>query len=250
MKLSDMISYQDYQTVKAIAPKNPELLIAIGWHETKMGALGAGQQGYYLGYGVPTKGNPISKYQGLENQIKYGTKKVEKFVNLESPSLEQLTNLGLGIGVPSDMGWNPGYYDTAGNYIQTGDKWASSIWSIYSGIENDFERGPSPAYTADFKRIEYSPAPGTRNTMQKIKEQAGNIGSSIVSVPNTIKNKANEAKENILGLWPTDWLDEKINAAQFIALRFTLIAITSIVLIFILAKMLNVSPDEVIKNEE
>jgi cell wall-associated NlpC family hydrolase len=53
---------------------DPRLLLAIGGHETQWGALGAGRQGYTLGYGVPGKGVLQAQYQGVENQYKYAAK--------------------------------------------------------------------------------------------------------------------------------------------------------------------------------
>lgn len=157
-KMSDYLDYGEYKTVQSLT-KNPRLLIAIGIHETGMGNLGAGRQGYYLGYGVPTRGEVQSQYKGLYNQIKYGSQLVEKYVDLENPTQEQLITLGL-------KGWRPGYYDANNNYVNTGESWAKSIWSIYNNLIDDYS-GISPVKTNTKKERSNGNIYGARNNEKK-----------------------------------------------------------------------------------
>lgn len=57
---------------------DPRLLLAIGGHETAFGTLGAGRQGYTLGYGVTDSGI-LSKYRGPENQYRYAAQTLAKW---------------------------------------------------------------------------------------------------------------------------------------------------------------------------
>lgn len=57
---------------------DPRLLLAIGGHETGFGTLGAGRQGYTLGYGVTDSGI-LNKYQGVENQYRYAASTLAKW---------------------------------------------------------------------------------------------------------------------------------------------------------------------------
>jgi len=57
---------------------DPRLLLAIGGHETHWGDLGAGRQGYTLGYGVTDSGT-LSKYRGPENQYRYAAMTLAKW---------------------------------------------------------------------------------------------------------------------------------------------------------------------------
>jgi NlpC/P60 family len=52
---------------------DPRLLLAIGGHETQWGKLGAGRQGFTLGYGATDSGL-MGKYSGVANQYRYGAR--------------------------------------------------------------------------------------------------------------------------------------------------------------------------------
>lgn len=57
---------------------DPRLLLAIGGHETGFGTLGAGRQGYTLGYGVTDSGI-LNKYQGIEAQYRWAAETLAKW---------------------------------------------------------------------------------------------------------------------------------------------------------------------------
>lgn len=50
-------------------PLKPELIVAIGKHETDWGKRGAGKEGYILGVGVYANGKKLASAKGLENQL-------------------------------------------------------------------------------------------------------------------------------------------------------------------------------------
>jgi peptidoglycan LD-endopeptidase LytH len=52
---------------------DPRLLLAIGGHETRWGSLGAGRQGYTLGYGATDTGL-LNQYAGVANQYRGAAK--------------------------------------------------------------------------------------------------------------------------------------------------------------------------------
>jgi cell wall-associated NlpC family hydrolase len=57
---------------------DPRVLLAIAGHETRWGSLGAGRQGYTLGYGV-TDGGTLSKYRGIGNQYRYAAQTLARW---------------------------------------------------------------------------------------------------------------------------------------------------------------------------
>ncbi|MHB1253017.1 MAG: D-Ala-D-Ala carboxypeptidase family metallohydrolase [Candidatus Humimicrobiaceae bacterium] len=67
----------DWQLVNSICNFNPEepyLIASIGWHETHWGTIGAGVNGYHLGFGFYPGSPLLAKVKGLENQLKYAHK--------------------------------------------------------------------------------------------------------------------------------------------------------------------------------
>lgn len=57
---------------------DPRLLLAIAGHETHWGTLGAGRQGYTLGYGATDSGL-ISRYRGVTNQYRWAAQTLAKW---------------------------------------------------------------------------------------------------------------------------------------------------------------------------
>ncbi|MGB9772344.1 MAG: hypothetical protein ACPLX7_10290, partial [Candidatus Kapaibacteriota bacterium] len=84
MKNSDMVTRSQWETIVRICSKykvNPGLILAIGWHETQWGRLGAGQQGWYLGYGYYPGSTVAEQYRGLENQLEGACKHIQAYLN-------------------------------------------------------------------------------------------------------------------------------------------------------------------------
>ncbi len=82
---------------------DPRLLLAIGGHETQWGNLGAGRQGYTLGYGVTDSGI-LSKYRGPENQYRYAAQLLAKW------GVHSLADVLAGKAAPyaTDPAWEHG----------------------------------------------------------------------------------------------------------------------------------------------
>jgi len=131
------ISLADWQKVNNYAVKYgtiPELLAAIGWHETHWGKLGWGRQGFYLGVGAYSETKANYAYQGLDNQLNWAARKAGQYLG------SQITEQRL-INFANDV-WKPG------NRIA----WGKSVFSIYKSLGGS-ETIPSPdipeAYDSD-----------------------------------------------------------------------------------------------------
>lgn len=145
MKLSNIMSKEDWETVKRIcaaADANPKLIAAIGWHETHWGRLGMGRYGYHLGvscwtrtraqYELDKKGGLIDEetrsgytyglkvFKGLEKQVKWAVDAMQGKVSKE-PSYEEILNFAKRVWKPGDP-----------------EAWAKSVYSIYKSLEVDY----------------------------------------------------------------------------------------------------------------
>lgn len=103
----------------------PELVAAIGWHETQWGRAGAGRQGYYLGVGVPSKGPILSSAAGLERQL------TTRMLYTGKPWIASLGDYVARYGV------NYNAVLAFGREVHRPDdpySWARSIWSIYTNM--------------------------------------------------------------------------------------------------------------------
>lgn len=136
MLLSEIMSLEDWKIVKQLAPKNPLLIAAIGWHETQWGRLGWGRSGYHLGYGCFDADNAANVYRGMEQQVRYGYAQLER--DLKSfPNVfqEDIEDFGFN-------SWKPGYYNrSTGEYVNTGRGWGKAVWGYYTELENDYKEG-------------------------------------------------------------------------------------------------------------
>lgn len=95
----------------------PDLLAAIGWHETHWGELGAGRQGWYLGYGYYPGSTVAEKYRGLVPQLTGAAKQIAGF--FKGREITQDSWLAF-----SRESWRAGDPDT----------WAASTWRLYEGL--------------------------------------------------------------------------------------------------------------------
>ena len=110
---------------------DPNLIAAIGWHETHWNQLGAGRDGYTLGYGVPSSGERLTKYQGTENQVRGAAGKISRWQTFLGRALTIADMDAFAFGKRSNpsapLGWQP---DDPG-------AWARSVSRIWSGLSGN-----------------------------------------------------------------------------------------------------------------
>lgn len=130
MPKPDWITDSEWATLRQICDRYgvpPELVAAIGWHETHWGRLGAGRQGYYLGVGVPSQGPVLKSAAGLERQL------LTRMYYTGRPWIESLAMY-------------PVTYEGVLRFARevhrpdNPEAWAESVWSIYSGMLGGAER--------------------------------------------------------------------------------------------------------------
>lgn len=158
MKASDMLPSSDLSQVVQIAREynvEPELLLAIGWHETQWGRLGDGQYGMYMGYGSYDSGSDYS-FAGLVNQVKGAAAKMAAW----GQTVGNVSLTGLSMG-------NSGVLPT-GLYASD-QTWANSIWKYYNQIDLDLDRSGS---MGDFKQLDNA------SQNQYIPTRSGTVGST------------------------------------------------------------------------
>ncbi|MBC7343853.1 MAG: hypothetical protein H5U03_00170 [Clostridia bacterium] len=129
MKLSEILPLEEWVIVRNIAgeyAQDPKLVVAIGWHETHWGRLGAGREGWILGYGYFPGSKVKEKYRGLENQLRGACWQMQR--DLKKPLT--YANL-LDFAVNS---WRPG----------NPQAWAQSVWSIYQSLVDDLTQELTP----------------------------------------------------------------------------------------------------------
>lgn len=103
----------------------PELIAAIGWHETHWGQLGWGREGFYLGVGAYSETEADYSFQGLDNQLAWAAPRLGKYLD-KSVTLERLTWFARNI-------WKPG----------APDAWARSVYEIYLQLSGSSSGGTS-----------------------------------------------------------------------------------------------------------
>jgi hypothetical protein len=105
----------DLESVKSTGA-DPYLMAAIAQHETDFGTLGAGTEGYTLGYGYPGPGQGDPTYLGVTKQLFYAGLQSAGFFKGQ-PVTEQ------GLKDFQAQSWKAG--DPA---------WYKGVWSIYQGM--------------------------------------------------------------------------------------------------------------------
>ena len=99
---------------------DPVLLAAIGRHETGYGTLGAGRSGYALGYGVYSPTNMDPRFRGLENQLLYAGKQIDRYMKGAPVTPGSV----LAFSVNSWKAGNP-------------QAWAASVWACYANLTEE-----------------------------------------------------------------------------------------------------------------
>lgn len=130
------------------AGADPYLLAAIAQHETDYGSLGAGQEGYALGYGYPAPGKGNSMYKGLDNQLFYSGLQVNEWFSGGGGGNTGVLDGSIPITKDSLYqfaltSWKPGASSDPVSTQANAKAWADSVWAIYSGYNKD------PALTKD-----------------------------------------------------------------------------------------------------
>jgi len=103
-----------------ITSVDPLLLCAISKHETNFGVLGAGRQGYELGYGQYSDNVADPRFKGLDNQLLYAGKQWVNFTGGASVTFSTLLNFSIN-------SWK------AGNP----QAWANDVWYWYQKIKEE-----------------------------------------------------------------------------------------------------------------
>lgn len=147
------MSAQDWRTVTTIARQyniDPKVLVAIGVHETGWGTQGAGQQGFYLGVGVPDSGQIQTQYQGLKAQVTEAAKILSNY------GVHTIHDLASGVLAPhngqvryaSDPNWTQGvvsaYNNLAGTHIQLNATVLDKQLGTSSGVAAGATSTPQP----------------------------------------------------------------------------------------------------------
>jgi len=123
MQVSDMLTPEQLNTLYAIAKKynvDPNIILAIGWHETHWGRLGDGRLGMFTGYGSYDNGSDYG-YSGFEKQVTGTAKKMSAWGMKPGSASYAKLQAGQAGQLPT------GIYATSST-------WASSVWNIYKSI--------------------------------------------------------------------------------------------------------------------
>lgn len=133
MTVQDIMPESDWRKTQEIARiynVPPELLAAIGWHETHWGQLGAGRQGWYLGYGYYPGSTVKEQYRGLVPQLQGAARQIAGFFQGQELTWENWQRF-------AEQSWRPG----------NPEAWARSTWSIFQSLQGkpgEVIGGPGP----------------------------------------------------------------------------------------------------------
>ena len=119
MSQPSWMSNADWSKVRYYAGNNgiyPELLAAIGWHETQWGRLGWGRSGFHLGVGCYSDANGNYAYQGLEKQLAWAAPRLGRYLGT-NVTKTNLYNFAREV-------WRPG------NPVA----WEASVYEIYTDL--------------------------------------------------------------------------------------------------------------------
>lgn len=104
---------------------DPYLLAAIGKHETGFGTLGAGRDGYSMGYGVWTEGEPSTKWKDnpgeFTNQVNGAAKQISNY-------LGSIPTTAISIKDFQTNSWKPG-----------DSEWGEKVWNAYKGLNPNLD---------------------------------------------------------------------------------------------------------------
>jgi len=178
MKLSEILSRDEWNYIveKCFPAKiKPELIVAIGWHETHWGRLGMGRYGYHLG---------ISCWKRNEAQFQYD--KRHGLVDWESYTKKPDGHLYCSIGlkgfikqvdwavdklkgkIPYDIQYKDVEYIAKNIWKPPNPiSWARGVWSVYVDLEDDLSEKHREASEEEIPAAE-GELPSTAGILQKI----------------------------------------------------------------------------------
>lgn len=140
MSKPNFIPEDDWQATVAICSRwkvDPYFIAAIGWHETHWGKLGAGVNGWILGYGYFPGSTVKEKYRGLYKQVEGACQQISRDMKLPI-TLANVINFAV-------TSWRSGA-PTA---------WARSIYSIWSSLAKGIIPQPTETEIVDIaKRVD------------------------------------------------------------------------------------------------
>jgi len=178
MKLSEILSRDEWNYIleRCIPAKvKPELIVAIGWHETHWGRLGMGRYGYHLGvtcwernesefksakaqgiidwetYSKTKKGHLFCSiyYKGYKRQVDWAVNLIKDIVPLDF-DFDDLKRLNRK-WIPEDKAYN----------------WARGVWRVYTELEDDLSPRIREASKDEIPTAE-GDLPSTAGLLQKI----------------------------------------------------------------------------------
>lgn len=152
LSISDLgLDDEQLETIKSIAADydtDPNLILAIGWHETQWGKLGDGRKGMYTGYGSFDSGSDYS-YSGFEKQVKGTAWKMHQWgitpgnVDYVTLQLGQKGLLPSGI-YATDSGWLDAVYNYYHELINTGGISSQTSYSDFVTAQGETVLQPAP----------------------------------------------------------------------------------------------------------
>jgi len=180
LKLSKILSKDEWNYIveRCIPAKiKPELIVAIGWHETHWGRLGMGRYGYHLGISCWTRNDKQFEYDkrhGLVDWESYSkTKDGHLYGSITLKGIYKQVDWAVNHlkgKIPLDIQykdvewiakniWKPKYPSA----------WAKDVWEVYTSLEDDLSpvireasvddipaaEGDTPSVVGLFQKIAY-----------------------------------------------------------------------------------------------
>jgi hypothetical protein len=137
----------------------PELLAAIGWHETDWGQLGWGRYGFTLGVGCYSATKANYAFQGLDAQLKWAAPRLGQYVG-KSVTRERLINFARDV-------WKPG----------NPEAWGKSVYSIFLELG-----GKAVQQTPDL------PSQSTSDINISVEKELSSIEKSVGNIRDILKS--------------------------------------------------------------
>jgi len=178
VKLSSILSRDEWNYIveRCVPAKiKPELIVAIGWHETHWGRLGMGRYGYHLGISCWTRNDTQFEYDKSHGLVDWESYSKTKYGHLYGSitlkgyqkQVDWAVNHFKG-KIPLDIQYKDVEY-IAKNIWKPANpyNWARSVWSIYTSLEDDLSPRNHEASVDDIPTAE-GDLPSSAGILQKI----------------------------------------------------------------------------------